>query len=366
MHHSNDVYSIGATIYDILTGTAPFRATDAAILTQQINHEAPVTMSRTAQATGARTGPPVYRGDADSARVGGRRRSLPRERSRQTPAHRARAIAVRLGLVDDEGEEKSRNPVPFPPSAAAVTLATGAGIWFYVNRVSTGAKGEAAPVAHDATPGAGNAATIAPDGSATLPGKRDESRRKDDAKTNAVPVVTSRTGWDIVAVGAVHVIVSRESDGAVEFDGQLGPGEKHTLPVDKTLLVELKDGKGFGVEVDGHRLTPPSAAYARWLVTVPTSSDQPATVKEGPPPFEAELGPLVKSGQITQLETRPGCARHWAATRATRSARSPSSCSSPTSPARWENGARARRSSSSPMAPRSPRRIRCSGRGQST
>ena len=39
-----DVYAIGATIFELLTGTPPFRARDVATLTSQINHEVPPTI----------------------------------------------------------------------------------------------------------------------------------------------------------------------------------------------------------------------------------------------------------------------------------------------------------------------------------
>jgi len=282
VHHSSDVYSIGATIYEILTSTPPFRSSDVLTLTQQIKSDIPQTMAERRkqligegrQISGAQPIPKVWEEVVASC--------LAKDSAKRPVS--AREIARRLGLV--EGGEPIQTRVWPKAFAAAVAVLATVGTGLYFTRSSWLPGGQAsAPTRPE------NVQNIKPAEASLTP------------KPENAPVVPQpRQSWHLITNESVQVIVARESDGAVEFEGPLNAGEKRALPLDKTLLIQLKSGKGLGWEIDGRRLEAPPAPYGRWLVSVPTLSEQQPSVKVAPPPFETEIGPLVKNSGINQLE----------------------------------------------------------------
>lgn len=74
------------------------------------------------------------------------------------------------------------------------------------------------------------------------------------------------------------------------------------MPVDQQLLIVAREGSAIAFEIDGETVAPPPAASGRWEATVPSERNAPLLAKEAPLPFEAEVGPLLKGGQINQLE----------------------------------------------------------------
>ena len=128
VHHSSDVYSIGATIYEILTSTPPFRSSDVLTLTQQIKSDIPQTMAERRkqligegrQISGAQPIPKVWEEVVASC--------LAKDSAKRPVS--AREIARRLGLVEG-GEPIQTRVWPKAFAAAVAVLATvGTGLYF--------------------------------------------------------------------------------------------------------------------------------------------------------------------------------------------------------------------------------------------
>ncbi len=307
MHHSNDVYAIGATIYHILTGTPPFRATDAAVLTQQINGEIPVSMTERRkqligegrQISGTLPIPKVWEEVVAACLA---------KHPAKRPTH-ARMIAERLGLLT----APRISPWPKVLAAAAALMVVGGGAGAYFTHPDWFQPRTKEPMRTEAP------VTPLPPGGATVPftvpsakqpvvqkepatPPEQPAARKEKEKEKEAPPPAVRQSWFIVASEPARVVISREADGKVEFDGRLNAGEKRSLPLDATLLVQLKEGKGLAWEIDGRRVDSLPSSYNRWSLTVPVLLATSPTIKVPPPPFEAEVGPLLKKNEVNQVE----------------------------------------------------------------
>lgn len=300
--HRNDVYSIGATIYHTLTGSPPFRATDPAVLTQQINHDVPMSIAERRRQL------------ANEGRTIAGAQAVPRAWEEtiaaclaKDPAQRpasAREIAARLGLV--EGAAVSGAPGVsrrLIGLAASLVVAAGAVFWYVSSQSSAPQAASAAPASgKEAAPPSADISAAGPAIAGAAAAVQPPVSAASVAPVPPAPVVVMRESWRLVTTEPVHIVIAHESDGRVEFDGLLNAGDKRSLPVDRPFFVRLKEGKGIAVEIDGDRPLPLSSSAGRWLVTVPASSAEAPTVKEAPLPFEAEVGPLWYAGQLNETE----------------------------------------------------------------
>jgi serine/threonine protein kinase len=310
--HHNDVYSIGATIYELLTGTPPFRAKDVATLTQQINHEEPASMTERRKQIVAEKNRRVSGGIA----VPKLWEEVVASCLEKDPAKRpqtAREIAVRLRLVADTltvppygfgkieslGNRTRRKQLMM--AAASVVLAgVGAAAWFFWPRTLPSVSPQKIteePAVNQPRDEPKTAETA----KAEVPSKPVEN------KGSVVPSVSEpRQNWQLAATTPTVLTVS-DADGKPLFDGTLATGEKHAFPVDKPVLVEVKKGTGLTLNLDGQVITPPAVDSNRWIMTIPSERNATPVLREAPPPplpFEAEVGPLLKAGQINQLESK--------------------------------------------------------------
>ena len=328
IHHLNDVYSIGATIFELLTGTPPFRAKDIATLTAQINHDLPTSMTerrrqlieeKNRNVTGTVPLPKVWE-EVVAACL--------QKDSAKRPTD-AREIAVRLGLV---AEHKTKTPftasegrdqrgknrrLPLLLGTAAVLVA-GAGItaWMLRDRISPK---ETPPAA---TPVVVDSPKAIPLAASKKPAQPPETEKGPKVETKDVatgpakppaqhqsatplPPPPPRKDWQLVAKAPVRLAVS-DAGGTVLFEGNMAAGEKRPFPVEKPLLVEVREGFGLELEVDGKPMQPPPVASNRWVMNVPAPADTMPILREAPPPpppFEAEVGPLVKTGKVNKSES---------------------------------------------------------------
>ncbi|MBM3854002.1 MAG: hypothetical protein FJ399_12745, partial [Verrucomicrobia bacterium] len=313
--HQNDVYSIGATIYELLTGTAPFRAKDIATLTQQIAHESPVPMAERRRQIVAEKNRTVSGSVAlPKAWEEVVAACLAKDATKRPQS--AREVAVRLSLVSGGATVMPWGPgSPAAPAkkrgkqvllgAAAALVLAGVGIGAWLLR----------PTDRPVPPPPKKVVPPDPVPLPVLPVTTDtqtvESNRTPvippapEAKGGKAGVVAEkRQDWQLAANAPVRVAV-RDAAGTVLFEGALGPGAKHALPVDQPLTIELKEGAGILLDVDEQPMAPDPVASNRWLITVPSSRPARPVVKEAsppPPPFEAEIGPLLKAGRINQTE----------------------------------------------------------------
>lgn len=298
VRHHNDVYAIGATIYQILTGTPPFRATDAAVLTQQINNEIPVTMAERRRQlvnegrkfSGSIPIPKIWEEVVASCLA-------------KDPAKRpatARQIAERLGLLD---APKSIPWLKISGGVAALAVVgVAVGIYFiqpaWLPKVNVSQKITGSDKTEDKNDNAGSQKVD--DKSALKVDNKVESQNT-PAPLPATVAPALRHEWYLTASEAVQVAISRQPDGVVE-NVQLHAGEKHVLPLDTAFLIQLKEGKGLGWEIDDHAMTPPDSLYHRWTLNVPAALNILPTISVPAPPFEEEVGPLLKDNQVNQTE----------------------------------------------------------------
>lgn len=289
VHHSNDVYSIGATIYQMLAGVPPFRATDTAVLMRQIDADRPPSMTERRRQVAAET-----RRDIRGAKT------IPRAWEEtvaaclaKNPAKRpasAHEIAVRLGLV--AGAQPRRWPKALVAAGIAVVVAGGAA-WTLRDRLGWPSSGgvdtlpaadakvaaQPAPAAKEVEPPAPVAAPVRP---------------------------ATRTGWSLGVAEPGALSISTLPDNRVLFQGTMNAGESQNLPVDVTCLIQAKDAAAVKLMVDGQPVVLPDVSSHRWLVAVPSDAARSISIKEAPPPpppFEKEVGPLVAAGTVNKLES---------------------------------------------------------------
>jgi len=340
IQHLNDVYSIGATIYELLTGTPPFRAKDVATLTGQINHDMPPSMTergrqlieeKNRKVTDPVSVPKLWEEVVAAC--------LAKDSARRP--QNAREIAVRLGLVSEtvtaapfaggegQGRRDGARRKLLLGSIAAVALVGGAATaWLARDRIPGGRRspGEASnappsstspstpstspkPAANQPLLAGANVKFTVPTGqpqagNAAPRNAPNASEPTINTHTTATSAETMRQSWQLVATAPTHVTVS-EPDGAIIFDGQMSAGERRAFPVGKNLLLASREGRGLALEVDGELKPLPAAASSRWEVGIPAARNAELSVREAPPaapPFEAELAPLINRGEINRLE----------------------------------------------------------------
>jgi serine/threonine protein kinase len=311
--HQNDVYSIGATIYELLTGTAPFRAKDIASLTQQIAHETPVPMAERRRQIVAEKNRTVS-GSVGLPKVWEEVVAACLAKDAAKRPQSAREVAVRLGLVaggatvmpwgpgGTGAPAKKRSKQVWIGAAAAVVLAgIGLGVWM-----------QRPPRANSGSLEKKTEKKVVPIQIPIVPPKITQTVQTSDANqqtverksVDSITLVQPRQSWSLTATSPTRVVVS-DTGGTVLFDGPLSPGVKRTLEVDKPLTVEVKEGGGLTLEIDGQTKTPEPVDSNRWVMTVPSARDTPISIEKAPsppPPFEAEIGPLVKAGKVNQPE----------------------------------------------------------------
>lgn len=332
IHHLNDVYSIGATIYELFTGTPPFRAKDVATLTTQINQERPPTMTERRRQLIAEKNRKV----SGDIKVPDNWEQVVAACLSKEAKHRpkdAREIALRLELVREatqapfaSGYGKKRRSRLLPAVAAGVVLA-GGGIAAWMTRDRWSSMDRPAPTVRTAPTALPLSSNLGDAGSAGIPkeppaaGERPSSNEAGSGPAAAQPTKQSsqpvrlaaqsvqlaapRRDWLLVATEPIRVAVA-DAAGKTLFEGDLAAGEKRAFPVDSPLLVELRKGSGLSLEVDGKPMLPPVVNSNRWLVQVPAAPNSVPRLSEAPPPpppFEAEVGPLVKAGKISKVES---------------------------------------------------------------
>lgn len=334
--HHNDVYSIGATIYELLTGTPPFRGKDVATLTQQITHDKPPSMTERRKQIVAEKNRSVVSGNIVVPKLWEEVVAACLAKDAAQRPQSAREVAVRLGLVagtataapfefgDSISARRKRRRKQILLAAAAVVVAgAGAAAWMQRDRFKppppepvVAPKPVVIPIAADPKP-----ADVAKPAESPKPAESRSVATPAPATASApAPATTSapalaptptpilaepRKTWLLAATTPARIAVS-EADGTVLYEGPLGAGERRAFPVDKPLLVEVKEGSGLALDIDGQPMTPPPVASNRWVMTIPSARAAAPMLREAPPPpppFEAEVGPLLKGGQVNQLES---------------------------------------------------------------
>jgi serine/threonine protein kinase/formylglycine-generating enzyme required for sulfatase activity len=291
--HSNDVYSIGATLFHMLTGTPPFRATDATMLTRQITDEAPPSMTERRKQL-IQEGRPLENLPA-IPKVWEEVVAACLSKNAAERPQSAREIAYRLGLVAQLVSQTGAQAMA--PSTrksqwtrwalgATLVLTAGAAGWYWVEVHGNRPPQLGTAQTADAVPSAG---APNPDTPATT--------------TKAIP---QRTGWQLIASQPTTLSVAYEADGKTIFSGNVIAGQKLVLPVGSALLLQTPQGATFATEIDGVTAPLPPVPSNRWSVLVSGNASETAQIVEAappPPPFEAEVGPLVKAGLINKEES---------------------------------------------------------------
>lgn len=309
VHHSNDIYSIGATIYQMLTGVPPFRATDTTMLMRQIEDDTapPMAERRKQVATQA------HRSIKDAQPIPKVWEETVRACLSKIPAKRpasAREIAIRLGLVEGRVEKRSSRWV-LPVGLTAAVLLAGGAAWTFRDRFMPPANPEVRP-AVPAEP------ITKPDNKPVNQPTTPDTRPAVENKTPApatpqvvnppAPAVPAgpRQAWKLLAAEPVNVSIFTLPENKLVFEGALKPGDQQALPVETTLLLQAKDAKGLQFEIDGKPVPVADVPSHRWLVALPADPTKSLSIKEAPPPpppFEKEVGPLVAAGQVNQIES---------------------------------------------------------------
>jgi len=291
--HSNDVYSIGATVFHMLTGTPPFRATDATMLTRQITDEVPPSMTERRKQL-IQEGRPLQTVPA-IPKVWEEIVAACLSKNAAARPQTAREIAYRLGLVAQLVSQTGAQTRATPTSeshwgrwalGATLALTAGAAGWYWVEGHGN------RPPQPDTAQTAGPATnTSVPDLGAPA------------ATPNAI---SARHSWQLVASQPTTLTVTYESDGKSIFSGNVIAGQRIALPVGNALLLQAPQGAAFSAEIDGVAVTLTTVPSNRWSVLVPENASETAKIVEAappPPPFQAEVGPLVKAGLINETET---------------------------------------------------------------
>lgn len=311
--HLNDVYSIGATIFELMTGTPPFRGKDVATLTRQINHDVPPSIAERRREIAAEKHRKVV-GEIAVPKIWEEVVAACLAKNAVNRPQGAAEVARRLGfpadgvtglpfdpiaLLDEKKTRRRRKIISL--ALATVTLA-GLGVTFWMTRdrfmppTTKPVSGEplkTIPIAVEAKPDPTSLVSVEP-------------TKTVEKKGTITPIPAElRQTWLLAATTPTRVAVS-DATGTVIYEGLLGAGEKRAFPLDKPLLVEVKEGTGISLDIDGNTLVPPPVVSNRWIMTIPSIRTAAPTLREAPPPpppFEEEIGPMVKRKQINQLET---------------------------------------------------------------
>ncbi len=291
--HSNDIYSIGATIFHMITGTPPFRATDAAMLTRQITDEPAPTMAER-QKQLVQEGRPLQ----DLPPIPKLWEEVVAACLSKNPAMRpqtAREIAFRLGLVAQKQAYQTGDiPSPLPKAkkhpelwllGATVLVAAGAAGWWWKQSQDSKTEPPAPiPVVEPVPP---------------------KPAVTDPTPNPATRPTALRTQSNLVVNQPADLSLTNAADKKVLFNGPAAMGQKILLPVDTPLLLQTNPGALIATDIDAQITPLPAAPSGRWTILIPANPAQPVTVQEAPPPpppFEAEVGPLLKTGQVNRAE----------------------------------------------------------------
>jgi hypothetical protein len=247
---ASDVYSLGAVLYELLSGRPPFTGPSAALVARAHLHDQPRPVTELA--------PWVPADLAEACRVAREKDPARRPSSAAAFAARLRAAAARAALHGGPTERLAgarpqrtkREPGQEPPEGSAATVQVGAGrpVWRRRRRRVTALLG--------VTLAALLAVVAARELSGGGAGRDDPPPATATATATATVTVALRATAEVWARVAV--------DGRVAYEGTLAAGDRRAFTAHRAIDLHLGNAGGAQLTVDGRSRGAPGRPGQVW------------------------------------------------------------------------------------------------------